>query len=81
MLCDVVPCGQEAFLVVTIGALCMAGEELAPVRVRMTGITLTRRGNELTHPRIRVDRMALDTRHNGMRASQGIGICVASHIE
>jgi len=69
MLCNIVLCGQESFLLVTIGALCVAGEELPLVRVHMATIALTRHGNESAHSRIQVGRMAFDARHRGVRAS------------
>ena len=81
MLCDVIPRRQEAFLVMTIGASCMAGEELSHEWVSKAGIALTRHRNESTHPCVRVGWMAFDTRHNGMGASQGIGLCMASYVE
>jgi hypothetical protein len=78
---DAVPCGDESFLLVAVGALRVAGEELPLMRVRMAGVALTWHESESAHPRIRVGRMALDARHTDMGTSQGIGIRMASCIK
>ncbi len=69
MLGGVIPCGQEPLLLVAIGALGMAGTELPPMRVLVTGLTRARHGGESARAGVRIGRMAFRARHTGMGAS------------
>jgi hypothetical protein len=47
----------------------------------VAGVALARHGNESAYACVRVGRMAFDARHDSMGTSQGIGLCMASHVE